>query len=120
MIWALALGSPLVARSSPLLTETGVPRLSRNKGFAIADPSRSRKTRCLQHSELALRAEIPSLLRTSIYSSGAGRRARTRAAPPTRSVHRVSRRRSAKVGLAGHEQQGPGSFECFQISQAVK
>jgi len=64
--------------------------------------------------------KFPSLLRTSIYSSGACRRARTTAAPPTRSVHRVSRRRSAKVGLAGHEQQGPDSFECFQISQAVE
>src|ERR1700758_4927085 len=63
---------------------------------------------------------FPSLLRTSLYSSGACPRARTTAAPPTRSVHRVSRRRSTKVGLAGHEQQGPGSFECFQISQAVE
>jgi hypothetical protein len=63
--------------------------------------------------------KFPSLLRTSIYSSGrvpAGEDD----APPTRSVHRVSRRRSAKVGLAGHEQQGPDSFECFQISQAVE
>ena len=64
--------------------------------------------------------KFPSLLRTSMYSSGACPRARTTAAPPTRSVHRVSRRRSAKVGLAGHEQQGPDSFECFQISQAVE
>ena len=53
-------GFTLAARGSQLalLTETGVPRLSRIKGFAIADPSRSRKTRCLQHSELTLRAEI--------------------------------------------------------------
>src|ERR1700757_1371269 len=68
----------------------------------------------------AAEQKFPSLLRTSIYSSGACRRARPPAAPPTRSVHRVSRRRSTKVGLAGHEQQGPGSFECFQISQAVE
>jgi hypothetical protein len=35
MIWALASGSPLVARSLLLLTKTGVPRLSR---IAIGGP----------------------------------------------------------------------------------
>jgi hypothetical protein len=68
----------------------------------------------------AAEQKFPSRLLTSIDSSGACRRARTPVGPPTRSVHRVSRRRSAKVGLAGHEQQGPDSFECFQISQAVE